>query len=77
VGLDVFEDEGNLALALRSERASETDFVGVVREMLKYPNVIMTPHNAFNTLEAIKRKTQMTIDQILYFLKHGDFEWKL
>ena len=77
MGLDVFENEGNLALALRSGRASETDIVGVVREMLNYPNVIMTPHNAFNTSEAIKRKTQMTIDQILYFLKHGDFEWKL
>jgi D-lactate dehydrogenase len=77
VGLDVFENEGNLALALRSGRASETDIVGVVREMLNYPNVIMTPHNAFNTSEAIKRKTQMTIDQILHFQKHGDFEWKL
>jgi D-lactate dehydrogenase len=77
VGLDVFEDEGNLALALRSGQASETDFVGVVREMLKYPNVIMTPHNAFNTMEAIERKTRMSIDQILHFLKHRDFEWKL
>lgn len=75
VGLDVFENEGNLALALRSGQASETN--EVVQEMMNYPNVIMTPHNAFNTLEAIRRKTQMSIDQILYFLKNKDFVWKL
>ncbi len=77
VGLDVFEDEGNLALALRSGQVSETNSAGVVHEMLKYPNVIMTPHNAFNTMEAIERKTRMTIDQISYFLKYGDFERKV
>jgi D-lactate dehydrogenase len=39
------------------------------------PNVILTPHNAFNTDEAINRKAEQTVQQIVHFQKHGTFLW--
>ena len=39
------------------------------------PNVILTPHNAFNTAEAVERKAEQTIHQIDEFLKTGKFVW--
>jgi D-lactate dehydrogenase len=77
VGLDVYENEGTLAVALRNGDVAGNDQIAIAREMLTYPNVIMTPHNAFNTIEAVERKVQMSIDQILYFLKHKNFEWAI
>ncbi len=39
------------------------------------PNVILTPHNAFNTSEAVNRKAEQTVQQIVHFQKHGSFLW--
>ena len=46
-----------------------------VSELLGRPNVILTPHNAFNTAEAVERKTEQTVQQIEHFLEHGKFLW--
>ena len=77
VGLDVYEDEGTLGTALRNPGAVPSDAVRLLTTLASFPNVILTPHNAFNTVEAVKRKAQMSVDQIRHFLKHKDFIWKL
>jgi len=77
VGLDVFEDEGALAAALRNPGAPPTPPVTLISQMLARPNVLLTPHNAFNTQEALQRKAAMSVEQIRHFLKHRDFIWKI
>jgi D-lactate dehydrogenase len=42
-------------------------------ELAGRTNVICTPHNAFNTHEAIARKSKLSIEQIAHFLKNGEF----
>jgi D-lactate dehydrogenase len=77
VGLDVYEDESVLGVALRNPGESISPLVKEVRRLAGFPNVILTPHNAFNTMEAVKRKAQMSVEQVNHFLKHKDFIWKL
>jgi len=67
LALDVYENEGALAVALRSGKSAFP--------LLGRPNVILTPHNAFNTTEAVERKAQQTAQQIGHFQKHGTFLW--
>jgi D-lactate dehydrogenase len=77
LGLDVFEDEPAVAGALRDPSAPRSPGADIVRELLTHPNVLLTPHNAFNTLEAVERKAAFTVTQIQHFLKHRDFLWKI
>jgi len=67
VALDVYERESELAVALRTGNGTFS--------LLGRPNVILTPHNAFNTAEAVERKAEQTIQQIEHFLKDGKFLW--
>jgi D-lactate dehydrogenase len=67
VALDVFEDEPRLATALRAGQGTFP--------LLGRANVILTPHNAFNTAEAVERKAEQTVQQIERFLQTGDFLW--
>ena len=77
IGLDVFEDEALLAAALRDPAAHSSPFVPTLRKLLASPNVLFTPHNAFNTREALTRKCAMTVAQIEHFLKQGRFQWQI
>jgi len=77
IALDVFEDEGPLAAALRDPSAHSSPFVQTLKKLLASPNVIFTPHNAFNSCEALRRKCTMTREQIDYFAAHGCFQWQL
>ena len=77
VGLDVYDDEGTLGASLRDSRAVEHEAVRAIHGLAEYPNVILTPHNAFNTLESVKRKSQMSVEQVKHFLRHKDFIWKI
>lgn len=76
LGLDVYENEPSVAVALRNQSESVSD-AAIIRKMLEYPNVVFTPHNAFNTREAVLRKARFTACQIMYFLKHKDFKLKI
>ncbi len=38
-------------------------------EYLQYPNVIINPHNAFNTLETAQRVNEMVVDNIISFIE--------
>lgn len=72
--LDVIEGEvllkqsEELAL-LRSNQISSNDLLHSMEVMTlsKMPNVIVTPHNAFNTVEAIERINSTTADNIKNF----------
>jgi D-lactate dehydrogenase len=77
LGLDVFEDEPNVAVALRSKHANTFPAAQAIKELLQYQNVLFTPHNAFNTMEAVQRKSQFSIDELLYFLKNKDFRCRV
>jgi D-lactate dehydrogenase len=75
VGLDVMEGEKLLdvdeeILLLRREQipADQLTFSVELNILEKLPNVVLTPHNAFNTVEAIQRINQTTVDNITGFL---------
>jgi D-lactate dehydrogenase len=55
-GLDVLEEEN-------------PEFIAHNQYLIKHPRVIVTPHVAFNTDEAIKRILDTTVDNILSFAK--------
>jgi D-lactate dehydrogenase len=38
-------------------------------------DVLLTPHNAFNTREAVERKAEQSARQIETFLRTGNFLW--
>lgn len=74
VALDVYDKESELAILLRGgkvhDKSRETS---VTLELAKRPNVILTPHNAFNTEESVDRKSAHSIQQMTHFLKKGQF----
>ena len=71
-GLDVLEEEENLDRPdkLFDQYLSTDDLKELVAAHLlrEKPNVLITPHNAFNTQEAIKRIITATIQNIQSFL---------
>ncbi len=77
VGIDVYDAESELAIALRTGHSSENPIVRTVLELKELPNVICTPHNAFNTREAVMRKSEQSIQQAESFLQTGRFIWNV
>ncbi len=77
VALDVYPEEGKLATYLRVRHQRHDAQVQAVLALSEYPNVILTPHNAFNTQEAVRRKSEQSIQQIEHFLEQGEFLWSL
>lgn len=77
IGLDVFQDESDLAVALRGAKSSANPAVEAALELSKFPNVILTPHNAFNTEEAVQRKSEQSARQVASFLSTGKFIWPI
>ncbi|MCK4827349.1 hydroxyacid dehydrogenase, partial [bacterium] len=73
--LDVYDTEEELAISLRHGKTSQNRQVLAAKALFKYPNVILTPHNAFNTREAVKRKTDQSVQQIVNFMEKGHFLW--
>lgn len=79
VGLDVYDNERELASILR-EGASTSSFPPKRREgldailaLLEHPRAVLTPHNAFNTKEAVERKSKETVDNLTAYLNQGKF----
>jgi D-lactate dehydrogenase len=62
-------------VALRGRRDSQDPEVQAVLALAQRPNVIMTPHNAFNTHEAVLRKSEQSVQQLIAFLNTGAFLW--
>ena len=70
--LDVYENESQLGDGLRADNTSD-ETVNTYRNLANRPNVILTPHNAFNSFESVDRKAQATVDSINHFIKNGVF----
>jgi D-lactate dehydrogenase len=77
VALDVFNDEPSLATALRKGAATSGDEVESVRKLSRHPRTLLTPHNAFNTVEALNRKAELSAKQVAHFIRNGAFLWPL
>jgi len=67
VAVDVYENESAVATALRAG-AGTLPLAG-------RPNVICTPHNSFNTAEAVERKSEQGAKSVAQFLATGVFPW--
>ena len=77
IGLDVYNQESQLAVSLRTNQPIKQQEIQATLELAKRPNVILTPHNAFNTQEAVDRKADHSIQQMVHFLKNGNFLWQV
>ena len=78
LALDVYEQESKLAVFLRSGAAQTDDpFLLKIKELQQMPNVIFTPHNAFNSFEAVERKAQHSVRQLQHLLEKGTFLWPI
>lgn len=75
IGMDVFKDESKLAVSLRSGEEVDSLEVDAVKELQKYPNVIFTPHNSFNTHESVVRKCEQSAEQLVQLFETGEFKW--
>jgi D-lactate dehydrogenase len=79
VGLDVYENEPALAVALRNHAdGRQPDLpptAGLVMQLLAMGNTILTPHNAFNTTESVERKSRQSVESIAAFLQKDAFPW--
>lgn len=75
VGLDVYAHEPELAVALRTGAHPTDPEALAALELVKRENVICTPHNAFNSTEAVHRKSLHSVQQIEEFLRTGEFLW--
>ena len=71
VGMDVFEHEARLADDLR--RGKETPQTKKWRRLAKDPRVMCTPHNAFNTEEALERKAALSARVMARLFQKGTF----
>lgn len=75
VGLDVYDREPELAVALRARKESDSPDARAVLALADRPDAILTPHNAFNTLESVDRKSEQSAQQIVHFMEAGAFLW--
>ncbi|QSH40220.1 NAD(P)-dependent oxidoreductase [Lentisphaerota bacterium ZTH] len=77
LGMDVYENEKLIGPAMRGEIEADTPELQALKELSKMPNVIFTPHNAFNTAESVDRKSEQSIQQLEEFKQKGNFLWNI
>lgn len=75
VGLDVYENEAELAPMLRAGTVPGDPSMQAVCALMRNDRAILTPHNAFNTQESVERKASQSMRQVERFLSHGEFLW--
>jgi len=76
LALDVFNNEAKLSTAIRRQDLNSQEYKEVLK-LQSFPNVILTPHNAFNTHESTHNKALQSIEQLIYFNKYKKFKWQL
>ena len=64
LGLDVYEEEGDLFFEDLSDTVIQDDMFS---RLLTFPNVLITGHQAFFTAEALRAIADTTIDNIVAF----------
>lgn len=81
VGLDVIEGEEYIVheeeLIENKEKHNEIAQLMITKEIMKHENVIFTPHNAFNSQEALKRILESTIENINSFESKGEVKFSI
>lgn len=77
VALDVYDEEKDLAVALRGGNAPHTKEARAILKLKARPDVICTPHNAFNTVEAVDRKSEQTVRQLQSLSESGRLMWSI
>lgn len=75
IGLDVYPQENLLADSLRAGQPAETPQGKIVLELAKNERVLFTPHNAFNTQEALEQKASLTVESVISYLNKGIFPY--
>jgi D-lactate dehydrogenase len=75
VGLDVYNHESTLATSLRTGVPSNDAEVAATLALAQRDDAILTPHNAFNSAEAVYRKSEHSVQQIVAFRATGRFLW--
>ncbi len=70
-GLDVLEEEEFLThpQSFDARHPKQATLLVMNRKIIAHPNVIFTPHNAFNTNEALQRIEATTLENIKSFLR--------
>jgi len=68
VGLDVMEEEDIMKKIKSAKTTKEKMIIKINKEIIKNERVLVTPHNAFNTTEALQRIMDTTINNIKNFL---------
>jgi D-lactate dehydrogenase len=76
-GLDVYPDESDVAFDLRRKSKKISEMTKLIKKLSRKQNVILTPHNAFNTNASTFRKAEQTVKQLHYFLKNKKFKWQV
>jgi D-lactate dehydrogenase len=74
VGLDVYDEETTVGAELREGTAQPSAATAAVRALMAHPRALLTPHNAFNTAEAVERKCRFSVEEIRHFLACGRFK---
>lgn len=72
VGLDVLEDENliqNHEQVINCDDKCKIKTTMLNQMIIDHPNAIVTPHNAFNSIEALRRIVDVTADNIKSFAK--------
>ena len=75
LAIDVFDAEKDVAAYLRNGVNSDHPQVQALLKLRDRDDVILTPHNAFNTIEAVERKSEQTVKQLISFLETGQLIW--
>jgi D-lactate dehydrogenase len=68
LGLDVYEEEADLFFENLSEQVLHDD---VFARLLTFPNVLITAHQAFFTIEALSTIASTTVGNITAFASAG------
>ncbi len=71
LGLDVLEEEGDINDELEVLKQKESsDLLTLLEDriLLSKNNVVITPHNAFNSIEALQRIKDVTVESIVEFI---------
>ena len=75
--MDVYENEKLIGPAMRGEISADTPQLQALKKLAKLDNVIFTPHNSFNTAEAVEKKSEQSIQQLEELKKTGNFLWNI
>lgn len=73
IGLDVFADEPVFADSLRSGQPMLSSDHQALLRLRDREDVLLTPHNAFNTSEALEQKSLLTVQSLIQYQKNGVF----